>query len=164
MADYFWGRIQIGGELRRQDLPRLCREARIGECDLAEHMEDGHFVRDDGEARYGQFEELEDLCRELGLPYIRQSDGKYEFSPEIVFWVPGMEGPNAIITDHDGNMQVAMDDARRIRDSLREGSLAEALALAERAAVELPVLPQFRITQGEMPDRTPPLDQGGRTG
>ena len=145
MADYFWGRIEIGGDLRKQDSPRFCRGARIDDSDLAEHMEDGHFVREDCEACYGQFEELEDLCRELGLPYIRQSDGKYEFSPEVVFWVPGMGEPRHVVTDHDGNMQVAMDDVRAVRDLLRASNVTEALRRLEDAVIDLPSLPSFRV-------------------
>ena len=145
MADYFWGRIEIGGELRKQDLPRFCQEARIDECDLAEHMEDEHFVREDCEACYGQFEELEDLCRALGLPYIRQSDGRYEFSPEIVFWQPAMSEPYHVTTDHEGNMQVSMETARAIRDALVANNIPNACYLADRAVVDLPSLPPFRV-------------------
>ena len=145
MADYFWGRIEIGGDLRKQDVPRFCRDARIEECDVAEHVENGHFVRDDCEACYGQFEELEDLCRELGLPYIRQSDGKYEFSPEIVFWQPCMREPYHVVTDHDGNMQVSMDAVRAIRDALVANNIPNACYLADRVVVDLPPLPPFRV-------------------
>ena len=163
MADYFWGRIEIGGDLHQTDLSRFCTAARIEPFDVPELLEEGRLALENEQASCGQFDELEDLCRELGLPYVRRSDGKYEFSPEIVFWVPGMEGPDAIIADHEGNMQVAMDDVQGIRDSLREGNLTEALALAEQTVVELPVLPRFRIiTQGDTPEQTPPLDPGGR--
>ena len=163
MADYFWGRIEIGGDLHQADLSRFCTAARVEPFDIPELFEEGRLALENEQASYGQFDELEDLCRELGLPYIRRSDGRYEFSPETVFWVPGMEGADAIITDHEGNMQVAMDDVRRIRNSLRDGKLAEALALAEQAVVDLPVLPRFRIiTQGDTPARTQPLGPGGR--
>lgn len=145
MADYFWGRIQIGGDLRRQNLPRFCEALGADdEFDLLRYMEDGYVVKDDCEAGYGQFQELEDTCREIGLPYIRQSDGKYEYSPEFVFWVPGMEGADAIITDHDSNMQVAMDEVHEIRDLVRAGNVTEALRRLESIVVDLPSLPPFR--------------------
>lgn len=146
MADYFWGKIVIGGDLHRQDLPQFCEA--IGaedEFELPLYTEDEHIVRDDSEACYGQYEELEDLCREIGLPYTRQSDGKYEFSPEIVLWLPGMDEPRHVVTDHDGSMQIAMDDVRELRDLLRAGDLAKALSLAEEVVVDLPPLPPFRI-------------------
>ena len=145
MADYFWGRIEIGGDLRKENVPKFCEAlGAADEFDLLRFMEDEHVVRDDCEARYGQFEELEDVCREIGLPYIRRSDGKYEFSPEIVFWVPAMEGPDATITDHDGNMQVAMDEVRKIRDLLRAEKVEEALGQLESAVADLPSLPPFQ--------------------
>ena len=146
MADHFWGRIQIGGDLRKQDLPRFCEElGAVDEFDLLRFMEDGHIVRDDCEARYGQLEELEDACREIGLPYIRQSDGKYEFSPEIVFWQPSMSGPYHVTTDHDGNMHVSMDAVGAIRDALVANDIPHACYLADRAVVDLPSLPPFRV-------------------
>ena len=145
MADHFWGRIQIGGDLRKDGVRRFCEALGAeDEFELLRFMEDGHIVRDDCEARYGQFEELEDACRELGLSYVRQSDGKYEFSPEIVFWQPGMSGAYAVITDHDHNMQVSMDDVRAIRDSLVANDIPNACFLADKAVVDLPDLPPFR--------------------
>ena len=147
MADYFYGRIEVGGRLRAADIPAFCQAAGIPTHALTECLEDGQFVLEENDARYGQFEELEELCRELGLPYRRQSDGKYEFSPEIAFWMPGMDGADGIITDHDGNMQVAMQCVRAIRDALREGRTAEALGLAEQVVVDLPELPPFEAPE-----------------
>ena len=146
MAEYFWGRIEIGGDLRRTDLPKFCEA--IGardEFELLRYEEDGHVVCDDCEARYGQFEELEDACREVGLSYIRHSDGKYEFSPEIVFWQPGMSGACGVITDHDHDMQVRMDDVRVIRDALVANDIPTACFLADKAVIDLPALPPFRM-------------------
>jgi len=147
MSEYFWGRIEIGGDLPRQELSRFCRALGAGsEIDLLRFKEDGrHVIREEGEAPYGQFEELETTCRELGLPYIRRSDGKYEFSPEIVFWQPGMLGPHTVITDHDGKMQVSMDDARAIRDALVANDIPSACFVADRIVVDLPSLPPFRV-------------------
>ncbi|MBT3381185.1 MAG: hypothetical protein HN742_11225 [Lentisphaerae bacterium] len=146
MADYFWGRIEIGGDLRRQHLPRFCQAVGADdEFDLLRFIEDGHIVLDNCEARYGQFEELEDACREIGLPYTRQSDGKYEFSPEVVFWQPGMTGAYTVITDHDHNMQVSMDDVRAIRDALVGNDIPSACFLADKAIVDLPALPPFQV-------------------
>jgi len=145
MADYFWGCIEIGGDLEPQHVTRFSQEAQINPEELPEHLEDGHFVVDDSEARYGLFEELEDLCQELGLPYTRQSDGMYDFSPEIVYWQPGMSGADHVLTDHDSNPVVDMDRVREIRDALRNGQHAEALKLADAAVVEFPEIPLFRL-------------------
>ncbi len=146
MADYFWGRIQIGGNLRRVHSAQFCRVfGTDSERGLLDHMENDQLVKVESEARFGQFEELETLCRGFWLPYIRQSDGKYECSPEIVFWEPGMIAPCRVITDHDGNMQVDMDTVRAIRDALAANEILAARCLADRAMVELPSLPPFRV-------------------
>ena len=147
MADHFWGRIEIGGCLHRQHLPELLKALGADdESDLPRYTEDGHVVRDDPEARGGRFEELEDTCRDLGLPYVRQSDGKYEFSPEIVWWQPGMDGPDAVITDHGGCPMVPMEEISEALDLLRAGNAAEALGRLEYAVTEPPTVPPFAIT------------------
>ena len=145
MADRFWGRITIGGSLRRNDMDRFCREAEIRTDEIADFIEDGRFVREDGEARYGRFEDLEKLCRELGLPYIRQSDGRYEYSPEYSFWTPGMDSPVSVLLDHGANMTAAMDDVRAALAVLREGDAARAEEMLVGLVVDLPELPEFRV-------------------
>ena len=150
MSDRFWGQIQIGGNLRAVDTPVFCRMAGVDESNIPDAIEGEHLVIENPDAPYGQFGELEGLCRELGLPYVRQSDGKYEFSPEIVFWRPGMNGPYHVTTDHAGNMQVAMDDVLKIRDALVAGDIPRAAFLADRAVVDLPEVPPFRI-MGDVP-------------
>jgi len=146
MADRFWGRITIGGYLRRNDMDRFCREAEIRTDKIADFIEDGRFVLEDSEARYGQFEDLEKLCRKLGLPYIRQSGGMYEYSPEYSFWIPGMDSPVSVLLDHDGNMTVAMDDVRAALAVLREGDAARAEEMLAALITDLPELPPFGIT------------------
>jgi len=147
MSEHFRGRIEVGGELHSADSPRFSSALGIGEGDVSSFIDNGHFVFVDGDASYGQFEELEQLCRELGLPYRRQSDGKYEFSPEIVFWQRGMTGPYQVITDQSGNMQVGMEKLRAIRDALVASNIPEACFLADRAVVDLPELPPFRVLE-----------------
>jgi len=68
-----------------------------------------------------------------------------EFSPEIVFWQPSMSEPYHVITDHDGNMNVSMDAVRAIRDALVANDIPQACYLADRAVVDLPSLPPFRV-------------------
>ncbi|MBT3374001.1 MAG: hypothetical protein HN742_10540 [Lentisphaerae bacterium] len=149
MADYFWGRIQIGGDLRRQDVPQLCEAfGAKDEPDLHRYVEGGLLTGTNAEASYGRFEGLEWACREIGLPYARQSDGKYTYSPEIVLWQPGMGDPCHVLTDHDGNMQVSMDTVRAIRDALVANIIRQACDLVDRAVVDVPSLPPFRIIEG----------------
>jgi len=126
-------------------MDRFCREAEIRTDEIADFIEDGRFVREDGEARWGQFEDLEKLCRKLGLPYIRQSGGMYEYSPEYSFWTPGMGGPDFVLLDHGANMTAAMDDVRAALAVLREGDAARAEEMLAGLVVDLPELPEFRV-------------------
>ena len=61
--------------------------------ELLQAMNDGNLWLCDDEARYGEFPELEEACRDLGLAYMRHSAGKYEYDPELVDWRPGMSEP-----------------------------------------------------------------------
>ena len=148
MADRFWACIEIGGRLRQADVPRFCKEARIDPCDLPEYLQEGRFVLENSEAAYGRFEDLEDLCQELGLAYRRQSDGKYEFTPEIVAWRPGLEEPDCVLTDHMGDPVIALGSVRKIYDALKAGHQQEALALAVEALAEPAKPPPLEIAEG----------------
>lgn len=144
MSDRFWGKIKIGGDLKRVDLSKFCDALEVqGALDKLRLLEDGNVVPEDDEATYGQFEDLEDTCRELGLPYCRCSDGKYGYTPEIVFWQPGMDCQCSVLTDHAHNMQVSMADVRAIRDALVADDIPNAFYLADRAVVDVPELPPF---------------------
>ena len=147
MADHFWARIDIGGNLDRRSLERFCRVFGADLRSLPECMENGHLVKVNPEASCGQFSDLEDLCRELGLSYIRHSDGRYECPPEITFWTPDSADPVRLLIDQDGALQVDMDAVRRILAVLQGGDTAEALRLVEAAVKDLPTLPAFRITE-----------------
>ncbi len=121
MGDYFPGRITIGGVLRLRPAPEsgISQEDWDDTIDrfLAEVQETSpEFSGDtysltrvhdllkildekkqldctDSEASYGEFPELEELCRELGLSYDRWSDAKYEYESCVQMWRPGMEKP-----------------------------------------------------------------------
>lgn len=121
MADCMPGEIWIGGTVRAADVAELC--AAIGQEGVslewgsivfhAESAEDLLAARVDynqalvlhlcdDQARYGQFEQLEKFLQEHGIPYDRQSDGKYEYDPLFVQFRRG----GALceqLTDHSGN-------------------------------------------------------------
>jgi len=149
MADHYYARIKVGGILPAGDVSRFCTALGIDPSDLSRRVGDGCFVFENDEACCGRFEELEDLCRDLGLTFVRESDGKYGFSPEVVFQAPGMDEPGQVLADHDNNLQVDMEDVRAIREALRADDIAEARSLAEQAAVDLPELPPFCVAGAE---------------
>jgi hypothetical protein len=146
MSDRYSARIEIGGELPRQHLPRFCRLLDVSDEDvLLERIADGHLVLEDDQAAWGEFFELESVCRDLDLPYQRRSEGYWDQPPQLAFWQPGMEGSESVTTNGDGGILVSMDTLREARDYLRAGGAAEALALLEETAIEVPDLPPFRL-------------------
>ena len=145
MADKFWGRIEIGGTLSKEDLSRFCKAAGVNEENFDQHIEAQHFVIDENECPLGEYPELETLCRDLGLPYIRQSDGMYDYSPEYVFWTPTQDEIESIILDHSGELQTPMHVLRSIRESFHAGQFDEVTELLERNIIDLPELPPFQL-------------------
>ena len=146
MSDHYSARIEIGGELPRQHLPRICRLLEVDDEEaLMARVAAGRLVLHDEQAAWGEFYELESTCRDLDLPYRRHSEGYWEHPPQLVFWQPGMEEPESVTTDSDGAMQASMDTLCEARDHLRAGEVAAALALLEETVVEVPELPVFRL-------------------
>jgi hypothetical protein len=146
MPDRYSARIEIGSELPRQHLPRFCRLFEVSdESALLERVAEGRLVLEDEQAAWGEFYELESVCRDLDLPYQRHSDGYWDCRPQLVFWRPGMEEPQSVTTDSDGGVQAPMDTLREARDLMKAGKAAEALALLDEAIIEVSELPPFRI-------------------
>lgn len=148
MSDRWYACIQIGGCLPREHVSRLCAlMGADGDDDevLRQRLEGGRLSHEDSQAAGGAFEELEEACRELGLAYIRRSDGYWEVLPQVEFWQPGMAEPVGITTDSDGRPLAPMATLIETRDLLRAGRSAAALALLEDAAVEVPELPLFCV-------------------
>jgi hypothetical protein len=146
MSDRYSARIEIGGELPRQHLARLCKLFEVDDEEaLMARVADGDLVLEDDQAAWGEFLELETTCRDLDLPYQRRSEGYWERPPQLVFWRPGMDEPESVTTNSDGGILVQMDTLCEARDHLRAGSAARALALLEDAVITAPDLPPFRI-------------------
>jgi hypothetical protein len=115
MADNFPGKIFIGGTLyvarhKPSDVGKFMKECAeqpidwavaVGNKEMNLHRLRGLVGESeclefyDTEAHYGEFTELEDLCRLLNLSYDRISDAYAEYSGELVRWRPGMSQPVA---------------------------------------------------------------------
>ena len=145
MADKFRGRIEIGGTLSGEDLSRFRKAAGVNEKNFKQHIEERHFVMDDNERPLGEYPLLENLCRDLELPYIRQSDGMYDYSPEYVFWTPAQDEIKSIVLDHSGEMQTPMHVLRSIRESFQNENFDEVAELFDRHIIDLPELPPFKL-------------------
>lgn len=73
-------------------------------------LEDGTAVLS-GTVAWGQFGELERALKDLGIAFDRHSDGKYEYSPENLYFRPGK--PDRLIpATQDGEPVVALEDLK----------------------------------------------------
>jgi hypothetical protein len=113
MGDRIYGEIHIGGRLYRKDLEEfleLACEANRDDKVTEEWLLNchGEVVFRDPEASYGEFEDLEIWCRHHDLTYRRESEGKYEYDPETVYWTPGLKDPIIVATNHSGNETITV--------------------------------------------------------
>ena len=143
-----WARIEIGGDLPRASAAALLPLFEVSsEFDLMKYIEDETLVLEDDEVTDGEFTELEELCAELGLPYVRYSDALQGAPPGIVFRTPETGCVGAVETRAtDSHMPVMeMSIAAAALSLLRQGENGRARALLEREVVEVPELPPFRL-------------------
>lgn len=122
MADYMTAQITIGGGLPRRLVPGLCAaitkeglslewgEARFCPQSAQELLEvrcevDGRLYLRlcDDDAAYGEFDQLEAFLFRHGIPYDRQSEGKYEYDPVVVFFRPPHD-PVALLATSAGRV------------------------------------------------------------
>jgi hypothetical protein len=178
MADRMAAEIWIGGKLPRSLLTEFpisdlsldwdnTRLASFGEADiLAARDDDGllHFA--DVEAAWGQFEELEGWLREHNLPFRRQAQGKYEYTPELVEFRPDLKGKRNrdvyAITSPEGAPMVFASDVEQITTRMsklagdRKRSASKCLKAWDKLLQKLilvlppklPPLPTFEIADG----------------
>ena len=142
MGEFFPGAIQIGGAVPRRLAPDLAQAitevGALAEAEAAPAIfataEDLHAAVDpvsgvirlyDHDASYGAFSSLEDWLREHGIAYDRQSDARYEYDGEAVFFRSG-PGLRTFHATQDGAPTVCLDRLTPVRTLLRD-------ALAERS-------------------------------
>jgi hypothetical protein len=178
MADRIAAEIWIGGKLRRSLLEEFPisglsldwdnnRLTSTAEADiLAARDEAGRLHFADVEAAWGEFEELESFLREHKLSFRRRSEGKYEFTPELVEFRPDLKGKRNrdvyAITSPEGAPMVFASEVEEITTRMarlagdRKRSAALRLQAWERLLhkltrilpPKLPPLPPFEITDG----------------
>jgi len=133
MADYFAGRIEIGGPLRRRTLNTLIeailnygRLSLVGygdvpatEVTLREAFQTGQTVTlYDDQARYGQFDELEEFLVRHRIHFDRLSDARFEYNAELVRY-RGRGQPAVFPSNTDGQMLVKVEEVLRILGNRR---------------------------------------------
>ncbi len=170
MADRFPGEIHIGGTLRVADHDPHDIDLFLGQCSEqpTEWGESGHgdvltldtidevidedtgwiTFRDD-QACYGEFEELEELCRQLGLSYDRTSDARYEHNGEAERWRPGMERPLVENADQSGKPMVHCECIEACLVTLKAGRVEEGIKALQDLVPQVAPLPKFEVDAGK---------------
>ena len=101
----------------------------------------------DDQARYGEFPELEDVCRELGLAYTRFCEAWCGYDAQIVDWRPGMNEP-LIRTCSNEDSDIVLVDAAAVKNALtalEAGRTQEAIVKLRSLCPQLSDLPPFEI-------------------
>jgi hypothetical protein len=133
MADYFAGQIEIGGPLHSRTLNALIgaiinygRLSLVGYGDvpasdvtLREAFQTGPTVKlYDDQARYGQFDELEEFLVRRHIHFDRLRDARYEYNAELVRY-RGRGKPAVFPSNTDGQMLVKVEEVLRILGNRR---------------------------------------------
>ena len=131
MADYFKGRIEIGGRVPhhlKDQLIKEIRSAHAAEGDdwggspfqpstvdelkaLAEENE-GNIVLCDDAARYGEFDSLEEFLAKNDIGFSRHSDAHDELDAERVEFRPGWDKPRVFNSNAAGDTVVSLRELR----------------------------------------------------
>ena len=161
MSDRFSAYIMIGGRLPKRQVPDLLKAItnagvsfEWGECilqptteaELLQAQHKGKLFLCDTEARYGEFPELEQVCRTLGLAYTRYSEGKYEYDAILVDFRPGMKEP--LFRRSSNSSEAIYVPASEVKKALRHieaGRVGKAKGLLRSLCPEVPKLPAFKI-------------------
>ena len=176
MADRMAAEIWIGGKLSRSLLDEFpISDLRLDwdETPIASTSEDGilsardesgllHFA--DCEAAWGEFEELEGWLREHGIPFQRQTSGKYEYDPCFVEFRPDLprKPDRYTLTTQNGAPVISREEiekamqgmAKLVNDNKRTAEKRlrawEKIyrRLSRSMPPKLPPLPAFEIVDG----------------
>lgn len=143
MADYFPGAIHIGGPIRSFIVKRLIAAIvdegvslddyggpAATEEDLRRAFEQrGDVVRlYDDEARYGQFDELEEFLVRHRIHFDRHSDSRYEFDAENAYYRGGKH-PLVMLATESGQPLVACEEVLEILGNAGLGEPAKLEAI-----------------------------------
>lgn len=161
MSDRMGAEITIGGQLKIADTAKLLTAINAdgpglewgqsgGDYESLDEVtgEDGTICLMDDEARIGEFESIESTCRELGLTYVRKSEGRYEHNPEIAWWQPGMQEPAVVMTNTDHELTVNHEQIEPIVKLLEKGKTDKALEALKRLFPEIPKVPDLEVVDG----------------
>ena len=162
MSDRYSAWIRIGGSIERTKTERLLAEVHSsgvsldwGEAPfeptsaeaLVDAKKDDILQLCDDQARNGEFPELEEVCRDLGLAYTRFCEAYCGYDAEIVEFRPGMKEPLIRTCSNEGS-DVILVDAATVKEALtalENGRIQEAIAKLRSLCPQVPDLPPFEI-------------------
>ena len=154
--------IQIGDKLPRSRAEQLCAaisadrvsldwgdatfEPKAPEELLAARKDERLWLCDN-EAAWGEFPDLEQTCRELGLAYTRCSDGASVYDAERVDWRPGMESPLSRICSNESGTKIliAKEPVRKALEALEAGNAPTAKRILQSLCHGIPPVPPFEF-------------------
>jgi len=161
MSDRLCAYLILGGQLPRAKLPQLLKAITAadvslewGDCcfrpasekELLNVRQNGEIFLCDEEARNGEFEELEQACRRLGVAYTRFTEGASGYDPELVDWRPGMKKS---VVRHASNCSEAIYvPVKQVEKALRyleAGQIHKANQTLRALCPEVLKLPPFKI-------------------
>lgn len=162
MSERMSGWIQIGGKLPRSKARQLCEAISTSRVsldwgdatfepkspeELFAARKDDRLWLCDNEASWGEFPDLEEACRELGLPYTRCSDGTGVYDAERVDWRPGMESPLSRICSNESGEKIliAEESVRNALAALEAGNTPTAKRILQGLCHSIPPVPPFEI-------------------
>ena len=167
MADRFPGEIRIGGTLRVADHDPNDIDLFLGQCseqptewgesgqrgaltlDTISQVIDedtGFIIFRDDQACYGEFEELEERCRQLGLSYDRTSDARYEYDGELVRWRPGMDQPLVENATQSGHALIDRERVQACMAIFQSGRVDDGIKALQDLVPEVAPLPPFSVS------------------
>lgn len=150
MADRYTGIIEI---LKRdiERFPEIKDEVYSLFYDLNGKLYDNDMWDEDSpvatfkdiEARYGCFEDLEELLVELEVPFDRWSDAYCEWDSETVFYRPAINKKEVFCANGDGNFIFLAEDIRALEDGLDLTTTKGLAELGKRLKEKLAKIPDI---------------------
>ena len=136
MSDRFWGEIAFPLVLMDKEIEEIIETETTGDSNI-DKTDDLYFFGDP-DAKYGEFEELEELLVNKGIPFDRHSEAKYEYEAETRKYRPpvGESGGCDVVinTNQDGHPVVYADD---VRTYVVKGDLPGLLEYLDRECPEI---------------------------
>ena len=95
----------------------------------------------DVEARYGMFEDLEDILMELEVPFDRWSDAYCEYDSEQVYYRPDIDKAKLFYANRDGKFEFTKEELSKLVNGLDLNTTVGLTELGKRFKEKLDSVP-----------------------